>query len=112
VLITSVYGFLIVLIAVVAAVAGLLLAQRLLPLPLRERYNATTGIIYAAVYVLYGVVVGFSLFTVWNQFNEARQVAENEAIALERIHRLAERFPEPERGQIQELAVSYARGVV
>jgi Protein of unknown function (DUF4239) len=76
------------------------------------RDNATTGTIYAALYVMFGVSVGFSLFLVWQQFNTARQVTQNEAASVERLYRLAQRFPEPERDRVQDKAVSYARGVV
>jgi amino acid transporter len=112
VLITSFYGLLVALASVVVAIAGLLLTQRLIPLSLRERHNDTTGIIYAALYVMFGVTIGFSLFSVWQQYNTARQVVHSEAAAVEQVYRLAERFPEPDRTQIQELAISYARGTV
>lgn len=105
-------GVLIVLIAVVLAVAGLALAQRLVPLPTRESHNAAAGTIYAALYVVFGVALGFALLLVWEQFEEARRTVEREAGAVERIYRLAEQFPEQERSRVQELAVSYARTVV
>jgi len=50
VLTTSFYGFLIVLVSVVVAVAGLMVVRRLVPLPIRERNNTATGTIYAALY--------------------------------------------------------------
>ena len=95
---TSFYGLLIILASVVAAVAGLVLTQRLIPLSVRERHNDTTGTIYAALYVMFGVTVGFSLFLVWQQYNTARQIAESEAAAVEQVYRLAGRLPDPERG--------------
>ena len=106
------YGLLIVVASVAVAIAGLLLAQRLIPLSVRERHNDTTGTIYAALYVMFGVTVGFSLFLVWQQYNTARQIAESEAAAVEQVYRLAGRLPDPERGQVQELVLSYAEGVV
>ncbi|MDQ3589313.1 MAG: hypothetical protein M3392_03605 [Actinomycetota bacterium] len=81
-LITSFYGLLVVLASVAVAVTGLLLTQRLSPLPVRERHNDTTGIIYAALYVMFGVTVGFSLFSVWQQYNTARQIVHSEAAAV------------------------------
>jgi ABC-type multidrug transport system fused ATPase/permease subunit len=112
-LVTTVsYGILIVVVAVVAAVAGLVLAQRLIPLSLREQNNTATGTIYAALYVVFGVSLGFSLFLVWQQFNTARQTAENEATSLQQVHNLAARFPGSEQDRVKELAVSYARVVV
>jgi hypothetical protein len=112
VLTTSFYGFLIVLASVVTAVAELMLVQRLIPLRIRERNNTSTGTIYAALYVMFGVSVGFSLFLTWQQYNTARQVAKSEAVAVEQVYRLAERLPEPDRSRVRDLATSYARGVV
>jgi len=109
---TILYGILVVVVAVVAAVVGLMLAQRLIPLSIREQSNTATGTIYAALYVVFGVSLGFSLFLVWQQFNAARQTVENEATSLQQIYNLAARFPESEQDGIKELAASYARVVV
>jgi hypothetical protein len=109
---TILYGFLIVVGAVVVALTGLMLAQRLIPLSLRIKNNTATGTIYAALYVMFGVSLGFSLFLVWQQFNTARQTTENEAISVQQVHDLAARFPESEQERIKELAVSYARVVL
>ena len=98
--------------AVVVAVAGLMLVQRLIPLPIREQSNTATGTIYAALCVVFGVSLGFSLLLVWQQFNAARQTAENEATSPQQVHNLATRLPESEQSQVKELAVSYARVVV
>ena len=109
-LMTFLYGLLIVVASVVAAVVGLRLTQRLVPLSKRERNNTATGGIYAALYVMFGVSVGFSLFLTWQQYNAARQVAKNEAVAVEQVYRLADKLPEPNRSRVQDLAVTYARG--
>ena len=57
---TPFMGVLVVLVAVAVAVAGLAAMQRLVPLPIREEHNAATGIIYAALYVMFGVTVAFT----------------------------------------------------
>jgi hypothetical protein len=106
------YGFLIVLASGVAAVAGLMVAQRLIPLALRERNNTPIGTIYAALYVMFGVSVGFTLVLTWQEYNTARQTVKSEAVSVEQVYRLAEKLPEPERSRIQQLSVSYARSVV
>jgi hypothetical protein len=97
---------------VLLAVAGLAVAQRLVPLPIRKSHNGATGTIFAALYVLFGVTIGFSLFLVWQQYDAAQRLAESEAAHVEAIYRLAGSFPEPERGQVQALAASYAQAVV
>ena len=111
-MITAFYGFLVVSLAVALAVAGLLLAQRLVPLSVRESHNAAIGIIYAALYVMFGVMVGFSAYLVLNKYTTSQNTAKIEASNVEELYWLAEQFPEPERDQVQELAVSYARVVI
>jgi hypothetical protein len=97
---------------VALAVAGLAVVQRLVPLPLRQAHIAATGAIYAALYVMFGVTVGFSLLLVWQKYDAAQKAAESEAATVEEIYGLAGGFPEPERGRVQDLAASYARVVV
>lgn len=111
-MITALLGVLIVIACAVAATVGMLLAHRLLPLDVRRANNEATGAIYAAVYVMFGVALGFSLLLVWQEYGAARQTAEAEAAAAEEIFRLADRLPEPERSRIRNSAVSYVRVVV
>jgi hypothetical protein len=56
---TALLGALTVAVATAFAVAGLLLTRRLVPLAVRESHNVATGIVYAALYVVYGVALGF-----------------------------------------------------
>jgi len=108
---TALLGALTVAVATALAVAGLLLTRRLVPLAVLESHNVATGIVYAALYVVYGVALGFSLLLVREQFEASRRTVEGEAVALERIHRLAEPFPESGRGRVRDLAAAYARTV-
>lgn len=108
---TALAGISVVAGTVALAVAGLLLAHRFLSLDARESSNPAVGAIYAALYVMFGISLGFSLYLVWQEFEATRQTVEREAGSVERIYRLAERFPETERESVQELAVLYARTV-
>ncbi len=94
------------------ALAGLLLVQRLVPLPTRESANAVTGITFGATYVLYGITLAFSLYLGNQDFTAARQTVESEAGSLEVLFEIAGQLPQPERDRIQELSESYARAVV
>lgn len=105
-------GTLVVTLIVVLAVAGLFVTRRLVPLPLRESHNAATGILFGALYVMYGVMVGFSVYLVANQYDIAQKTVEAEAGNVEEIHRLAGGLPEPERREIRDLTESYGRAVV
>ena len=83
-----------------------------MPLPIRESANAVTGIIYGAIYVLYGITLAFSLYLANQEASEARETVEREAGSLEGIFEIAEQLPQPQRDRIQELTESYARVVV
>lgn len=105
-------GTLVVSLTVVLAVAGLFVVRRLVPLPLRESHNAATGILFGALYVMYGVMVGFAVFLVANQYDVAQKTVESEAGNVEEIYRLAGGLPQPERHEIRNLTESYGRAVV
>lgn len=109
---TALFGLLVILLAVILAIAGLLVVQRLVPLATRESHNAAIGIIYAALYVMFGVIVGFSAYIVLNKYNLSETTAKSEASNVEELYWLAEQLPEQERGEVQELTASYARVVV
>lgn len=109
---TVFWGILVVLVAVALAVAGLVLALRLMPLPIREAHNDTNATIFGALYVLYTLMVGFSALLVAQQYDTAQRTVESEAASVEHIHRLAEQFPEAKRREIQADAEAYARTVV
>ena len=63
---TALSGLLVVLLTVTLAVAGLLMVHRLVPLSIRESHTAAIGIIYAALYVMFGMVVGSSSYIALN----------------------------------------------
>lgn len=109
---TAIWCIVVVFVAVTVAVAGLTLVQRLIPLPVREEHNATTATMFGALYVVYGLMVGFSAFLVADQFDTAQKTVESEAGSVEEIYHLAEQLPGPERQKIQGLTESYARTVV
>src|SRR5215207_8285708 len=93
-------------------VGGLAIVYRFMPVSLLQAHYGATGAIYAALYVMFGISLGFSLFLVWQQYEAARLTVEAEAAAVQRLYWLAENYPEPQRSNVQELAVSYARGEV
>ena len=70
------------------------------------------GWIYAAMHVMYGVTLAFSLFLTWQQFAEAQRTSLSEANRVEEIHQLVETFSGPEKEKVQNLAETYARVVI
>jgi len=111
-LVTILSGALILLAALMLSIGGLALVYRFVPVPLLQAHYGATGAIYAALYVMFGISLGFALYLVWQQYEAARLTVEAEAAALQRIYWMAENFPDPQRSNVQELAVSYARGEV
>jgi hypothetical protein len=94
------------------AVAGLLLAQRLVPLEFRKAHNDTISVLYGTLHVMFGVIIGFTAFLVLDKYTTAQTTAASEASDIVEIYRLAESLPQTQRDQIQELAKSYTQDVV
>src|ERR687893_40057 len=106
-----VYGLLVVGGACLAAVLGLALVQRLVPMTIRKEHNDVAGFIYAVVGVIYAVLLALVVIATWEEFGRARITVETEANALAEIFWLAHRLPEPEGRELQELCRSYAEEV-
>src|SRR3712207_1618682 len=110
--ITVVFGVLVVIGVCLAAVAGLELVQRLVPSEKRQQHNDVAGFLYAVVGVVYAVLLALLVIAVWEQYQRALETVESEANAVAEIAWLAHRLPESERYQLQEQARSYAQEVV
>jgi hypothetical protein len=61
---------------------------------------------------LFGILIAFTAFLVWQEFIRASETAQSEASDLAAIYWHAEEYPESERQQVQELARSYAQVVI
>ncbi len=62
--------------------AGTLLVRRRVKAPTDDTHNEVAGFIFAAVSVLYAVLLAFLVFAVWEEFTTAKQAASSEAAAL------------------------------
>ena len=107
-----VYGILVVGGACLAALVGLSVVQRLVPVTIRKEHNDVAGFIYAVLGVIYAVLLALVVIAVWEEFGRARVTVEGEANALAEIFWLAHRLPESEGRELQELSRSYAEEVV
>jgi uncharacterized integral membrane protein len=94
------------------SLGGLELVERLVPAESRQPHNDVAGFIYAALGVIYAVLLALVVITVWESFQAADATVEQEANAVAEIFWLAHLLPEPEGSHIQELARSYAEEVV
>src|SRR5215216_1883095 len=91
-----VYGALVVCGACIAAVIGLALVQRLVPVETRKDHNDVAGFIYAVLGVIYAVLLALVVIAAWEDFGRARDTVESEANALAEIAWLAHGLPEPQ----------------
>jgi len=107
-----VYGVLVVCAVSLVALGGLALVQRLVPTEVRQGQNEVAGFIYAVLGVVYAVLLALVVIAVWEEFDAAKDTAEQEANALAEIFWLAHQLPEAEGRHVQELARSYAEEVV
>jgi hypothetical protein len=78
----------------------MLLVRRLVSLPILASANPVTGIIFGAIYVLYGITLAYSLYLANQEANEAREAVEREAGSLEGVFEIAERIPQPQRDRV------------
>lgn len=94
------------------AISGLIFAQHRIPLEFRQAHNVPISIIYGALYITFGVIIGFSAYLVLNKYTTSQTTVANEASTVRALYYLAGEFPQSQRDQIQGLTKSYARVVV
>lgn len=94
------------------AVSGLVFVQHRIPLEFRQSHNVPISVIYGAISVTFGVIIGFSAFLVLNKYTTSQTTEANEAADVRALYYLAGQFPQPQGDQIQDLTISYARAVV
>ena len=79
------YGALVVSAASLAAVGGLELVRRLVPTETRQKHNDVAGFIYAALGVIYAVLLALVVIAAWEGYERARITVEDEANAAAEI---------------------------
>jgi hypothetical protein len=98
--------------AMIGAIVIVALLNRAWPMPSRKLVNDVTGWQLGILGTTYGVILGFMLFTVWNDFRGAEVNANMEASALLTVSRIGEGLPSPEREAIHDLGLKYAETTI
>jgi hypothetical protein len=111
-LLTIIYGVLVISGICLLSLGGLEVVERLVPAQTRQQHNDVAGFIYAALGVIYAVLLALVVIAVWEEFQAANETVEQEANAVAEIFWLGNRLPEPEGTHIQEFCRSYAEEVV
>ncbi|NUU24536.1 MAG: DUF4239 domain-containing protein, partial [Streptomycetaceae bacterium] len=105
-------GILIILGTLVVVAAGLYAVQRFVPHPLRQRHNDVAGFIFAAVGVLYAVLLAFVVIAVWENHDAARQSTFKEADELAGLYWVSRELPLPLGAELEKQTLDYAETVM
>ncbi|KJK58319.1 bestrophin-like domain [Saccharothrix sp. ST-888] len=101
-----------ILVGVLLAVsAALYLVQRYIPHPVREVHNDVAGFIFAAVGVLYAVLLAFVVIAVWENNDAARKTTFKEADSLAGVYWISRQLPAPLGPQLERHTLDYAQMV-
>ncbi len=106
------YGVLAVCAAMIAAVVGLEVVRRAVPVIVRREHNDVAGFIYAVVGIVYAVLLALVVIAVWEEHEAAKATVVTETNELAEVFWLAHRLPGAEGQHLQGLAQSYARVVI
>jgi hypothetical protein len=101
-----------VIAAMLVSIVIVAVLNRAWPISSRKLVNDVTGWQLGILGTTYGVILGFMLFTVWNDFRGAEVNANMEASALLTVSRIAAGLPTPEREAIHALGVKYAETTI
>src|SRR5277367_3974355 len=98
--------------AMVMSVVIVAVLNRAWPISKRKLVNDVTGWQLGILGTTYGVILGFMLFTVWNDFRAAEVNANLEASSLLTVSRIGAGLPSPEREEIHALGLKYAETTI
>lgn len=102
-----------IIIGSLVGVAGCIyVVQRFVPHPLRERHNDVAGFIFAAVGVLYAVLLAFVVIAVWENHDAARKTTFREADELAGLYWVSRELPLPLGAELEQQTLQYAQTVM
>lgn len=96
----------------VVAIVGLLIVRRWVPPEDLLMSSDAVGNYLQTVGGIYAVLLAFTVFVVWGQFNDGRNFVEREATILVDLHRTAMGLPANECAAIQAALRSYLDDVI
>ncbi|MBV9546924.1 MAG: DUF4239 domain-containing protein, partial [Chloroflexi bacterium] len=109
---TILSGTLIVAVTVVLSLVGFYLVNRFVPAAIRCRYNDVAGFIYAAVGVIYAILLAYVVIVVWEQFDATGSTVELEAVAAANIFHGVDDFPDPARSNVKNTVQEYVETTI
>lgn len=101
-----------IVLGTVACVAGgLYLMERWVPPKRREKHNDVAGYIFAAIGVLYAVLMAFVIVALWSADDAAQQTTYREANDLAAVYWLSRQMPLAQGRPLERITLAYARTV-
>jgi hypothetical protein len=102
----------IIVAAVLLALLGLALVRRTVPRDRLARHTDVAGYVYAVIGVIYAVILAQVVIAAWQEYQDARAVAGDEANAVLNLARLAQVWSDEDRERVEDALSAYARHVV
>ena len=109
---TILSGILIIGGSVAAALLGFVVVDRRIPASVRCRYNDVAGFIYAAVGVIYAILLAYVVIVVWQEFDATSSTVQLEAVAAGNIYHGVDEFPDPMRATVQSKVRQYVETTI
>ncbi|NJN46729.1 MAG: DUF4239 domain-containing protein, partial [Candidatus Competibacteraceae bacterium] len=104
---------LIVVVFVAFSIAGFLIVHRFIPVAVRQIHNDIAGFVFATLGVTYGVLLGFVVFVVWGQYDEAKTNMQNESSFMLVLHKNIKVYPDKQASeQMTQGLVTFIRQAI
>ena len=107
-MLSYVQSSLFIIAAMVLSIVTVAVLNRLWPISKRKLVNDVTGWQLGILGTTYGVILGFMLYTVWNDFRTAEVNTNLEASSLLTVSRTGAGLASPDREAIHAMALKYA----
>lgn len=105
-------GTLLVVVPTLLAMAGPVIARRVIGLPRLATNNEVAGFKFATVGVLYAVLLAFVVIVVWEKFSDAEADVSREAGAAATLYRLIGGIDAPTQQDLRDRLTAYLTSVV
>ena len=102
----------VVLAVVVVALLGLTIVRRTVSHERLAQHTEIAGYVYAVIGVIYAVILAQVVIAAWEEYRDARAVADDEANAVLNLARLAQVWSEEDRLRVEDALSAYADHVV
>ena len=98
--------------AILVSLSALWLIRRRLGSMSHRPSNDVMGFVYATIGVIYGVILGFVVVTVWQEFENASRRSDQEALTVANLIRLSPGLPGDAEAKSQQTLMSYLDVVI